>query len=379
MAYHSLKRQVWAEINMSNFLHNINLAKERIEENTKLMLVLKADAYGHGAVKLAEFALKHNISFFGVATLEEALQLRERFKEPRILILGYTLPYHALEAIKNNIELCIYDMQTAKEFSNIASKENKEALAHIKLDTGMNRIGYKYTARSIKEIQDILNLPYINVKGIFTHFATADSNDLEYFNKQNKGFQDFLDSITLPKNILLHCANSASLLRFKQSHRDMVRLGISAYGLKPSIDMDMQGVKLKPAMSLKANIIHIKEIGKDEGVSYNKTFIANKKSKIATLPIGYADGYMRLLSNKADVLIHGKRAPVIGNICMDHCMVDISHLENVKIGDCALLFGYDNMGNELSVDELANHIGTINYELVCAVSKRVPRVYVKNT
>ncbi|RDU72396.1 alanine racemase [Helicobacter aurati] len=377
MPYQNLKRQVLAEINLNHFIHNLTLVKQRLNPQTQIMLVLKADAYGHGALQLAKVALEQGINYFAVATFEEAMRLREQYQEARILILGYTLPSHALEAIKYHIEMCVYDIHTAKAFSKIASIHNMQALLHIKLDTGMGRLGYQLNEQNLQEIQEIFHLPHLRIQGIFTHFATADCADSDYLIKQYTDFQSFLALLPNLSNVLLHCANSASIFHARQTHMDIVRLGIIAYGLQPSFQMNMRDINLKAVMSFKANIVHIKEIDKYQSVSYGRTFVATKRTTIATLPVGYADGYMRLLSNKAEVLIHGKRAPIVGNICMDHCMVDISEIDNVKVGDCVLLFGYDEYHNELNVDELAARINTINYELVCAVSKRVPRVYTR--
>lgn len=366
------KFQVWTEINLNHFSHNLSLIKQKLNPKTQILLTLKADAYGHGALELAKVALEHNISYFGVARFEEAISLRRKFKKVKILILGYTPEFYAKEAIKEDIELCVYDLAMAKTLSKMACRENKKALIHIKLDTGMNRIGYQYSQKNLEEIKIIQSLEFIKLQGIFTHFATADYKD-SYFEKQFKNFKNFLSLIKIPKDTLLHCANSAAILNAKKAHLGMVRLGIAAYGLKPSLQM--QNLALKAVMSFKARIVQIKELQKGESVGYGRAFIASKKIKIATLCVGYADGYMRALSNKAEVLIKGKRAKVVGNICMDHCMVDISEIENVKVGDSALLFGYDENNNELSVDELAKHLSTINYELICAVSKRVKRVY----
>lgn len=375
MAHKELKRYVYAHIHTDHFIHNLRLMRQYVPQRTHLMLVLKADAYGHGALMLGKIALENGIYQVGVATFDEAMELREYLPQAKILILGYTPPSVVDEAIRHNIELCVYDIAMARALSQSAKTQNKQALIHIKLDTGMNRIGYQCNEKSMKEIHEIAKLPNINIRGIFTHFASADS-DLEYLQMQYKCFQSFVIKLPKTKNTLLHCANSASIMNANETHLDMVRLGIIAYGLKPDFSMDMQGIMLKPAMSFKAHIVHIKEIAPNERVSYGGTFITNKKTKIATLPVGYADGYMRLLSNKAEVLVRGKRARVVGNICMDQCMIDVSDIDDVQIGDCAVLFGYDDFGNILSVDELAKHIGTISYELVCAVSKRVARVYI---
>ncbi|RDU61268.1 alanine racemase [Helicobacter sp. MIT 14-3879] len=375
----NLTREVWAEINLSYFAHNLSIIKQRLRHNVHLLVVLKADAYGHGALELGKVALQQGAYQFGVATFEEAMELREAFRKARILIFGYSSPSLAKEIIQHNIEVCVYNKNMAHSLSEAAKTLNKTALIHIKLDTGMHRIGYQYNQKSIQEIQAISMLPHIKIQGIFTHFATADCKDLSYLNTQYINYQQFFDSLSIDKSsVLKHCANSAAIISAPQTHEDMVRLGIIGYGLKPSLEIDMQNLPLKAVMNLKTKIVHIKTLEKGQSISYGRTFSTTKRTKIATLPLGYADGYMRLLSNKAEVLIHGKRAKVVGNICMDQCMIDVSEIENVKVGDSVLLFGYDDLGNELSIDELAQHIGTINYELVCAVSKRVPRVYVEN-
>ena len=375
MAHRELKRYVYAHIHTDHFIHNLKLMRQYVPKQTRLMLVLKADAYGHGALTLGKIALENGIYQVGVATFDEAMELRSYLPQAKILILGYTPPSVVDEAIRHNIELCVYDIAMAKALDQSAKTQNKKALIHIKLDTGMNRIGYKCDEKSMNEIHEIAKLPHIKISGIFTHFASAD-NDLEYLRMQYECFRSFVAKLPKTTNTLLHCANSASIMNANETHLDMVRLGIIAYGLKPDFNMNMQGINLKPVMSFKAHIVHIKEISPNERVSYGGTFVTSKKTKIATLPVGYADGYMRLLSNKAEVLVRGKRAKVIGNICMDQCMIDVSDIDDVQIGDCAVLFGYDDLGNMLSVDELAKHIGTISYELVCAVSKRVARVYI---
>lgn len=368
-----LTREVWAEINLRAFAHNLRRIRN-LAPKAQMMLVLKADGYGHGALALGECALGLGISYFAVATFDEAMELRGAFKESSIFILGSTPLCNATKIVKHDIEVCVYNKNLAEALSKEAQKQNKKAVIHIKLETGMNRIGYSYNPQSLEEIHYIARLPHIHIKALFTHFATADCADSRYLHTQEQRFLDFVHAIDT--KVLWHCANSAAIINAPQSHYDIIRPGIMSYGLKPACDMDMQGLDLKPVMSLKAKIVHIKEIQPNQSVGYNQNFIAPKTLKIATLPIGYADGYMRLLSNKAEVLIHGHRARVVGNICMDSCMVDVSAITQAQIGDTAVLFGTDEHGGELSVDELAQHVGSINYEMVCAISRRVPRVYV---
>ncbi|RDU65102.1 alanine racemase [Helicobacter sp. MIT 14-3879] len=376
MSYNKLKRYCWAEINIANFTNNLHIIKNKLNKNTKILCVVKANGYGHGAIKLAKAALDFGVYQLGVATLEEAMELRENYKNARILILGYTPPNLAKEVIKNDIELCVYHKEVAIELSKEAKKQNKVANIHIKLDTGMGRIGYTWNKKNLDEILYITKLDSINIKGVFTHFSSADELNCQYTKKQYKIYNKFIEFLNNNRvnNFIKHCSNSAGIITYPNAIEDMARIGIIAYGLKPSLDINIEG--LKAVMSLKAKIVHIKTLPKNCSISYGRTYTTNKKAKIATLPLGYADGYMRLLSNKAEVLVKSKRAKVVGNICMDQCTIDISNIDNVKIDDEVTLFGYDKFNNELSVDELAKHVGSINYEIICAISNRVPRIYI---
>ena len=364
---------VWAEISIDNFIHNINSIRSQLLPTTMLLAIMKADAYGHGAKKLAPIAIKAGAKMLGVATFMEALEIREICKKEPILVLGYTPSNLIKEALKQNITLTIFNKFRALELSKEAKKQNKIANIHIKLDTGMNRLGYKYTNESIKEIINILNLPNINVEGIFTHFADADREDSAYTNEQYEIFENFLQSLKIKPKIL-HCTNSSATLSYKQMHHNMVRPGIIMYGVKT---IKSSKIVLKPVMSVKTRITHIKKIKKNESIGYSRTFTSKQNMTIATLPIGYADGYMRALSNKAEVSVNGVRAPIVGNICMDQCMIDVSHIRNINVEDEVLIFGEDS-SNKLEVSELANHINTIEHEILCAVSKRVIRIYSYN-
>lgn len=368
-----VKSPVWAEISIDNFIHNINSIKRELSANAMLLAIMKADAYGHGAAKLAPIALDAGAAMLGVATLIEAMEIREVCKEAQILVLGATQTNLVKEALKQNITLTIFNKKTASLLSKEARKENKIAKIHIKLDSGMNRLGYKHNDENIKEIIDILNLPNIYVEGIFTHFADADREDSEFTKEQYEAFKLFLESIKIRPRII-HCTNSSATLTYKQMHHNMVRPGIIMYGVKPIKSLK---IDLKPVMSVKTKITHIKKIKKNESIGYSRAFTSKQDMTIATLPIGYADGYMRALSNKAEVSVNGVRAAIVGNICMDQCMIDISHIENVKVEDEVLIFGKDS-SNELLVSELANHANTIEHEILCAVSKRVKRIYFHN-
>lgn len=371
----NLNRYCYAEISLKNFAYNINLIKSILPANHKILCVLKANAYGHGARELAKVALENGIYELGVATLSEAISLRELYKDAKILILGYTPKTLIEEAIKHDIELCVYHKDIALEISKIAKRLKKIAKIHIKLDTGMGRIGYLCDNQSLDEIESISKLDSINIAGIFTHFSSADELDSSYTKRQFSLYQSFIKELNKRgiSGFIRHCSNSAGIFSYKDAILDMSRIGIIAYGIKPMREFSLE---LKPVMSLKARIVHIKSLPKDSAISYGRKFITQKPSIIATLPIGYADGYMRLLSNKAEVLLKGKRARVVGNICMDQCCIDISHIKKVRVGDEVVLFGKDEFDNEISTDELARHIGTISYEIICAISLRVPRIYI---
>lgn len=373
--------RTWADINLDNIKHNYNLIKSRLNPETKFMAVVKADAYGHGAKVMALEFNKLGADWFAVSNIEEALQLREFGIEKPILILGYTPPHHAKVLYENNISQALLDKNYAKELKNYAKANDVKVKVHVKIDTGMGRIGFYHHSfednSEIDEICDSLDNNYLIREGIFTHFATADfDNDEngEHTKKQYDLFMDCVDKLK-QKGInfeLLHCSNSAATLEYPQYHLDMVRPGIILYGLTPSSHFNK--FDLKPAFALKSVISLIKSINGGDTISYGKTFVADKKMRVATIPVGYADGYCRSLSNKGYVVINGKKAKILGRVCMDQMIVDITDIDNVNIGDEVLLFGDDG----LSIDEFSELCGTINYETVCLVGKRVPRVYYKN-
>lgn len=371
-------RPVWAEINLDNLAHNIREVKRVVKDGTLITAVIKADGYGHGAVQIAETLIENGADRFAVATLSEAIQLRKSYKDIPILILGYTPNASASLVIENNIIQTIYTYEQAAAFSKKAVELNSEIKVHIKIDTGMSRLGVQPNENSIEIIKQINTLPNLIIEGMFTHFAVADEIDKEFTYKQAEKFNFVCDAlkeadIEIPTK---HVANSAAIIDLPELNYNMVRAGIILYGLYPSNDVDRKKVELKEVMSLKARISHVKEINEGIGVSYGLTYKTDKKSKIATLPIGYADGYTRMLSGKAKALIKGVKVPIVGRICMDQCMVDVTGLD-VMSGDEVILFGSDGK-KHISIDEAAQSINTINYEIVCMISKRVPRVYVKN-
>lgn len=372
------KYETFAEIDLKKIGKNVSNLKQLAGENTTLMAVVKADAYGHGSVEVAQTALKNGASFLGVARGHEALKLRENKIEAPILTLGYPCDDMISEIADNNIDVAVYNYETAKMVSAKAGENNKKLNVHIKVDTGMGRVGIHGGKKAVlPEIQKILELPNINPVGIFTHFATADEKDLEYANFQMNNFSNILK--TLNENNInfkyFHCANSAGLMNIKESRQSLVRPGIAIYGLYPSNEVDKNIIELEPAMSLKARIVHVKNVEKGFNVSYGKTWQSKRNSKLATITLGYADGFPRLLSSLTHVLINGKKAPIRGRICMDLCVVDVTEIENVKPGDYATIIGRDGE-NEITADYHAGLLGTINYEIVSAITSRVKRIYV---
>jgi alanine racemase len=373
-----LSRAVWAEINLDNLAHNMQEVRRVTNKNAKVTAVIKADGYGHGAVSIGRTLLKNGADRFAVATLSEAIQLRKYFLDTEIMVLGYTPDNLAKEVIENNIIQTIYSLDQAKEFSKIAVALNKNIIVHIKIDTGMHRLGFLPTNETANEILDINKLANLQIEGIFTHFATADEEDKEYTRSQVKKFMFITEQLENQglKIPLKHVSNSAGIIDLPEFNFDMVRAGIMLYGLYPSNYINRNVVDLKEVMCLKAKISQIKEIEAGSGVSYGLKYTFQKDGKIAILPIGYADGYTRLLSNKSHIIINGIKAPIIGNICMDQCIVDITGID-ANVDDEVVLFG-GNDPDGISIDSIANILNTINYEVVCMVNKRVPRVYLEN-
>ncbi|PID78344.1 MAG: alanine racemase [Deltaproteobacteria bacterium] len=372
------KYETFAEINLSKIGQNISNLKKLAGSENRLMAIVKADGYGHGAVETAKAALKNGADFIGVARNKEALKIRENNISCPVLTLGCPWEDSIKDSAENNIDISVYDYKTAKMISAKAKEINKNINVHIKVDTGMGRVGIYGTEKEIfSEIIKIMELSNINPVGIFTHFATADEKDSEYALLQMSKFQSVLD--ILKKNNIdfqyKHCANSAALMNIKQSRNFMVRPGIAIYGLYPSLDINRNIVKLQPAMSLKARIVQVKNVKKGSSVSYGRTWFAKKDSRLAIIAIGYADGFQRLLSSKTYVLINGEKAPLRGTICMDMCVADITDIKNVTPGEYATIIGKDR-DNEISADYHAKQIGTINYEIVSSITSRVKRLYV---
>lgn len=372
-------RPVWAEINLDNLAHNMKEVKKNTKEGILITAVVKANAYGHGSVKSAETFLNNGADRLAVATLSEAIELRRANIDAPILILGYTPEKQYPLVVEHNITQTIYNYESAKSLSEAASIMDKTGIIHLKIDSGMGRLGFLPTDEAIEEIIQISNLPNIKVEGIFTHFATADEKDKAYTKIQYERFSEIvrklkIRGVSIP---IKHVSNSAAIIDIPEYNLNMVRAGIMIYGFYPSNEVSRDRMDLRPAMTLKAKISNIKRVPKGTGISYGQIFITEKESKIATIPIGYADGFSRLLTSKAEAFLKEKRVPIVGRICMDQCMLDITDLEDVNIGDEVVLFGYGEEGYP-HVDEVAEKLNTINYEIVCMVGRRVPRVYIQN-
>lgn len=372
--------RVYAKIDLDAIAYNMEQMKQNIRPETKVMAVIKADGYGHVAVQIAEMMERWNYIWgFAVATLDEAVVLRTEGIQKPILVLGCVFPDQYMEMLKHEIRMNIYTEEMAESISRMAAREGKTAYMHIKLDTGMSRLGFGINEQSAETIKRISKMPNVNMEGIFTHFTKADEKDKSFTKKQIQEFVWMTERLK-EKNVRFtyeHCSNSAGIIDVPEANFDIVRAGISTYGLYPSEEVDKTNVKLKPALALKSHVAFVKEIERGTPVSYGGTFVAKEKMKIATIPVGYADGYPRSLSNKGYVLIRGKKAPILGRVCMDQFMVDVTQIEGVSFGDKVTMIGKD--GNEiLPVEVLSELSGRFNYEFVCDLGKRIPRVYVRD-
>jgi len=366
------KRQVWAEVNLQTLRENF--FKLQTYTQSEIMPIVKADAYGHGVIPVVKTLIACGAKRFGVALLQEALEIKEVFPEVTVMVIGATELEDSDTLVKEGIIPAVFQLSQAQALSEAAERLNRTARVHIKVDTGMGRIGFRET--EVTEILKMAKLPNLYLEGIFTHFATSDERDLSFARKQLKCFQVVYDKLKNAGLIIpiRHAANSAAIIQFPESHFEIVRLGISLYGLTPSSQIG-GNVGLEPVMSWKAKVSHVKSIGTGETVSYGRTFQAAYPTCVATVQVGYADGLRRALSNQGEMLIHGRRSTIIGRICMDQTMLEVTKIPGVKVGDVVTILGKD--GNELlTATEMADWMGTINYEVVCGISVRVPRVYI---
>lgn len=373
--------RVCALINLDNIKHNMIEICSKVNSDVDVYAVIKADGYGHGAIALAnEYESIDKVRGYCVATAEEALQLKNAGIKKEILIIGYTFPYSYNELIKNDVRLTVFRTDMLKLIDEEAKKLGKKAIVHVKVDTGMGRIGILPYDEGFEFVKQALKYENIEIEGIFTHFATADEKDKTFSNEQFNLFTSFIEAVEEENNFkfkVKHCSNSAAIIDLPETNLDAVRAGIILYGLWPSEDVEKERINLKPAMSLISHISYIKTVPQNTHISYGGDFVTKHPTRIATIPVGYADGYQRRLSGKAYVLIRGQKAPILGRICMDQFMVDVTHILDCEEGDKVTLIGEDN-NKSISVEELSDISGQLNYEFVCDIGKRVPRLYTKN-
>ena len=371
--------RVHADIDLDAIRHNMEEMHRLIDPHTKLMAVIKTDGYGHGAIPIArELETLDYVYGYAVAAEEEALALRaDGIKKP-ILILGYTFPEQYEALLQAQITPAIFTMEAAKLLSEAAGRLQVNAHIHIKLDTGMGRVGFLVSEESADVIAQIAKLPHIMIEGMFTHFAKADETDKTSANRQLSEFlrmAEMLEArgVHIP---LKHCSNSAGILDLPQANLDIVRAGITLYGLHPSEEVHLERMDMRPVMSLKSQVAHVKTLPAGYGISYGATYVTPDERRIATIPVGYGDGYARSLSNQGDVLIRGRRAPICGRVCMDQFMVDVTDIPGVCIGDVVTLIGTDGEA-QITLEELGEKSGRFNYEFACDLGKRIPRVFYK--
>lgn len=372
--------RVRADIDLDAVLYNMESMHKKLKPGTKIAAVVKADAYGHGAVEISR--VLENLPYlwgYAVATSNEAMQLVEAGRKKPIIILGLSFPEQFEEIVENDLRPAVCTYETAQALSDIAAEKNKVCRIHIKVDTGMSRIGFQVTPESADTVARISKLPNIMIEGIFTHFARADESSKAPAYEQFKQFEKMIamveeKGVQIP---LKHCSNSAGIVEIPECNMDMVRAGITLYGLWPSEEVDKTKISLKPVMSLRSRVAYVKELLPGRQISYGGTFTVKKKMTVATVPVGYGDGYARGLSNKGWVLIKGQRAPICGRVCMDQCMVDVTDIPGVKIGDTVTLLGKD-ADEEITMEQLGELSGRFNYEFACLITPRVPRIYHKN-
>lgn len=373
-----MKTRTEVSINLDAIEYNYNQIRQKVPKDTKLLAVIKADAYGNGAVPVSQF-LDDKCDFFGVACINEAVEIKQAGVKSPVLILGRVFTEDYDEVVKHDIRIPIFNMHDAKSLSAQAVKQNKTVKFHFCLDTGMSRIGFQANEESAKMCEEICKLPNIEAEGLFSHFATADESDLTKAKAQRDRFDAFVEMLE-KRNInipIKHINNSAGIMNFDKCY-DMCRMGIVLYGLYPSEDVDKSLLSIKPVLSWKTRISYIKELDAGREISYGGTYKTNEKRKIATIPVGYADGYPRILSNKGRVLIAGQYAPIVGRVCMDQLMVDITDLDGqIEVADEVVLIG--KQGEKcITMEEVANNAYSFNYELTCRFARRIPRVYYHN-
>ena len=371
-------KRTWAEVSMERLAHNYHNLRALTPQGTKYLGLVKADAYGHGAIPVAKELEKLGADYLGVATLDEAIEVRDAGIKTPILILGCTSAFYAEELIKYQVTQACYDIDFARELSERAVKAGGEITVHIQCDTGMTRLGFQCNEESIdrsaREIAEAVRLPGLKAEGIFTHFSDSDGSE-EYTMMQFNRFLDIIDRVkqTGFEFAIRHCANSAATVLYPATYLDMIRPGIVQFGHFPDANMDPGLCDLVSVLELKSRVATVRTVPANTPVSYGRTNTTKRETRLAVIPVGYGDGFCRGFSNRLEVLIHGQRAPIFGRVCMDMCMVDVTDIPDVKEGDIAVLYGNDPAAT--SVDEAAGIMNTISYELLCVLTKRIPRIY----
>ena len=381
---------VWAEVDLEAIAHNVRELRRITDPGADLMAVVKANAYGHGVIEVTRKALENGAASMGVARIEEGIELRRAGFNESVLIFGYTPPPLAHKLIAFDLTQTVWSYKTAQALSDVAVSSNKQIKVHLKVDTGMGRLGLLPDCRrppatkqnliinAIREVESISSLAGLELEGVYTHFATADSSDKAYAGKQFKIFVDFLNELRRAgmNPPFCHAANSAAIIDMPETHLDMVRAGIAIYGLYPSDEVNKRCIALKPAMTLKSKVVHLKKVPPGFKVSYGSTYQTPKPTTIASIPVGYADGLNRLLSSRGHMLVRGRRAPIVGRVCMDQTMLDVGHIPDVDLEDEVVIFGRQE-DEFITVDEIAATLNTINYEIVSSLTARVPIIYPK--
>lgn len=374
-----MNKRTWAEVDLDAIAHNMREIRKITDPKSQIMAVVKADGYGHGFMEVTKTLLENGADRLAVAIPEEGKQLRKRGINVPVLLLSATMEDDIEEIIDLDLTTNVFSYEFAEVISRAAEKKRKTANIHIKLDTGMSRIGFVISddnSEVIEEIIKISKLPYINIEGLFSHFSTSDEADDSYTRLQFKRFMSVADALE-EKGLhipIKHICNSAGIMMYPEMHLDMVRPGVILYGMYPSDEVDKSKLNLIPAMTLKSRITYVKEVEEGRGVSYGKEYITDRKTKIATVPVGYADGYLRRIAQHGEMIVKGVKVPIIGRICMDQCMIDVTDVHNIERGDEAIIFGREG----ITVDDVAKWCGTINYEVSCMISKRIPRIYTKD-
>ncbi len=366
--------RIYARINMDNLRFNINKMKSMIKSDMKVLAVVKADAYGHGAVGVA-LRIRDLADYYGVATIDEAMELRQAGITEPILIIGYTDSEDFPKLIEYNITQAVYDVNECKKLSETAVKTGTKVKVHLKVDTGMGRIGFSADDMGVEEALKLKDMPGLHIEGIFTHYAKADELDKAYSYAQKERFLSFIADMEAGgvSFAIKHIDNSAGTMEIDDSEFDMVRLGIVTYGLYPSDEVD-KSVEIRPVMTLISHISHVKTVEKGTAISYGGTYVADSPRRIATVTVGYADGYPRAQSNLGRVIVRGQYAPIVGRVCMDQMMIDVTDIPEASVKDEVILIGGTD-DKYISVEEVAQYANSFNYELVCHIGRRVPHIY----